>query len=116
VDLASGDVEPEGSDEGKKLSWTTSEAASPEPFWSRYFFAEVILVAWIVGVAVGLATRHIRFLIVVSIGSAYLLFVAFLGNARREGRMSKKLAARFKIAGLVTMALAIAVAATVAPR
>jgi len=93
----------------------TSEA-SRERFWSRYFFAGIILVAWIVGVAVGLATRHIRFLIVISVGSAYLLFGAYLGNARREGRMSKKRAAKFKIAALVTMALAIAVAVTVAPK
>ena len=94
----------------------TPEARPATPARSRDALTGIIVVAWIVGVAVGLATRHIRFLIVISVGSAYLLFGAYLGNARRDGRMSKKRAAKFKLAALVTMALAIAVAATAAPR
>jgi hypothetical protein len=68
----------------------TREARPATPAWSRNVSTGIILVAWIVAVAVGLATRHIRFLIVISVASAYLLFGAYLGNARREGRMSKK--------------------------
>lgn len=94
----------------------TPEARPATPAWTRNIPPELILVAWIVAIAVGLSTRHIRFLIVISVGSAYLLFGAYLGNARRDGRMSKKRAAKFKLAALVTMALAIAVAATAAPR
>lgn len=64
----------------------TPEAANATPARGRNVLVVTVLVAWLVAIAVGLSTRHFLFLVVATIGSAYLVSRLYLGHARRQRR------------------------------